>query len=67
MTRTSLIWALSSDGVPNLVAFYFGNLTHPSVDPPRVGFLSTVPANADELLTQAVQDAQDNGNTFERL
>ncbi|KAG6916182.1 hypothetical protein DXG01_008112 [Tephrocybe rancida] len=57
----------SDDSHSNLVAFYFGNLTHPSVDPPRIGFLSTVPANADELLTQAVQDAQNNGNTFEHL
>ncbi|KAI9443354.1 acid protease [Lactarius indigo] len=30
----------------NLVAFYYGNLTHPSADPPRIGFLSMVPNNA---------------------
>ncbi|KAF5377947.1 hypothetical protein D9615_006755 [Tricholomella constricta] len=45
----------------NLVAFYYGNLTHPSVDPPRIGFLSTVPSNADDLLRQAVEDAKNNG------
>ncbi|KAG6872371.1 hypothetical protein C0995_010290 [Termitomyces sp. Mi166 len=50
----------------NLVAFYYGNLTHPSVDPPRIGFLSTVPGNADDLLGQAVQDAKNNGGILER-
>ncbi|KAK0202190.1 aspartic peptidase domain-containing protein [Desarmillaria ectypa] len=49
----------------NLVAFHYGNLTHPSVDPPRVGILSTVPDNADTLLQQAVQDAEANGGNFE--
>jgi len=48
----------------NLVVFYFGNLTHPSVDPPRIGFLNTVPSNADELLKQAVQRAQANQGRF---
>ncbi|KAK0187646.1 aspartic peptidase domain-containing protein [Armillaria mellea] len=49
----------------NLIAFHYGNLTHPSVDPPRVGILSTVPDNADSLLQQAVQDAEANGGNFE--
>jgi hypothetical protein len=49
----------------NLVAFYFGNLTHPSLDPPRIGFKSTVPKNATQLLQQAVNDAQANGGAFE--
>ncbi|KAJ6594383.1 aspartic peptidase domain-containing protein [Mycena capillaripes] len=49
----------------NLVAFHYGNLTHPSEDPPRIGFLSQVPVNAAALLTQAVQDALDNGGDFE--
>ncbi|KAK0457419.1 aspartic peptidase domain-containing protein [Desarmillaria tabescens] len=49
----------------NLVAFHYGNLTHPSVDPPRVGILSMVPDNADSLLQQAVQDAEANGGNFE--
>jgi len=48
----------------NLVAFHYGNLTHPSADPPRIGFLSTVPSNADDLLRQAVQDAKNNGGNF---
>ncbi|KAF8660913.1 hypothetical protein AX16_001541 [Volvariella volvacea WC 439] len=49
----------------NLVAFHYGNLTHPSVDPPRIGLLSLVPSNADELLVQAVNDAVNNGGNFE--
>jgi hypothetical protein len=49
----------------NVVAFHFGNLTHPSVDPPRIGLLSTVPNNADSLLQNAIQDAVQNGGKFE--
>ncbi|KAJ7342523.1 aspartic peptidase domain-containing protein [Mycena albidolilacea] len=51
----------------NLVAFYFGNLTHPSQDPPRIGFLSQVPSNAAELLAQATEDAIENGGHFESI
>lgn len=49
----------------NLVVFYYGNLTHPSLDPPRIGFLSNVPQNATQLLQDAVQDAQAAGGKFE--
>ncbi|KAJ7761103.1 aspartic peptidase domain-containing protein [Mycena metata] len=49
----------------NLVAFHYGNLTNPSQDPPRIGFLSQVPSNAAALLTQAVQDAVADGGDFE--
>ncbi|KAJ7873883.1 aspartic peptidase domain-containing protein [Mycena olivaceomarginata] len=49
----------------NLVAFHYGNLTHPSQDPPRIGFLSQVPDNAAALLTQAVQQAIGDGGDFE--
>ncbi|KAF9031800.1 acid protease [Hymenopellis radicata] len=49
----------------NLVVFHYGNLTHPSVDPPRVGIMSVVPANATEELQDAVQDAAENGGNFE--
>jgi len=44
-----------------LVVFYYGNLTHPSVDPPRMGFLSTVPSNADALLAADVAQASKSG------
>jgi len=48
----------------NLVAFYYGNLTHPSVDPPRIGFLSMVPDNASSIVQSVVSHAQANGGTF---
>lgn len=50
----------------NLVAFHYGNLTHPSVDPPRIGFLSLVPPNSNGLYQQAVKDALNNGGNFEQ-
>jgi len=50
----------------NLVAFHYGNLTHPSVDPPRIGIRSKVPENANDLLLQAVRDATNNGGNFEQ-
>ena len=37
------------------VAFYYGNLTHPSQDQPRVGLLSTVPSDAAQRLQAGVQ------------
>ncbi|KAH9991950.1 aspartic peptidase domain-containing protein [Russula compacta] len=37
------------------VAFYYGNLTHPSQDQPRVGLLSTVPSDAAQRLHATVQ------------
>ena len=46
----------------NMVIFYYGNLTHPSVDPPRIGFVSLVPANATQIFQQAVNDAAQSGN-----
>ncbi|KAI8978756.1 acid protease [Trametes punicea] len=49
----------------NLVVFYYGNLTHPSVDPPRMGFLSLVPQDAGQLLDQAVGEAQKDGGDFQ--
>jgi hypothetical protein len=49
----------------NLVVFHYGNLTHPSVDPPKIGFMSNVPQNATTLLQDAVQDAQGSGGVFD--
>jgi hypothetical protein len=40
-----------------LSAYHYGNLTYPSEDPPRMGFKSTVPPNASELLQSAVASA----------
>lgn len=43
-----------------LASFYYGNITHPSVDPPRVGFMSTVPNDANNQFTSAFAAAQAN-------
>ncbi|KAK7044361.1 peptidase A1 domain-containing protein [Favolaschia claudopus] len=51
----------------NIVAFHFGNLTHPSQDPPRIGFVSRVPDNAAEELEEAVDEAVENGGNFESV
>ncbi|KAF8530168.1 acid protease [Hysterangium stoloniferum] len=48
----------------NLVAFYFGDLTNPAADPPRIGFLSTVPSNANAALLSDVQSASTDLNGF---
>jgi len=47
--------------VRNLVAFRYGNLTHPASDPPRIGIMSLVPPNADALLVDAVSSARRRG------
>lgn len=47
-----------------LAAFHYGNLTHPSQDPPRIGLLSTVPSDAPDQLRKAVTDADDHGGNF---
>jgi hypothetical protein len=44
--------------------FYFGDLKYPSKDPPRVGFISTVPEDAGERLKAAVVAAMANGGNF---
>lgn len=38
-----------------LVAYYYGNITSPLLDPPKVGLLSTVPADVASQLQQAIQ------------
>ncbi|OJT03617.1 Aspartic protease [Trametes pubescens] len=48
----------------NMIVFYYGNLTHPSVDPPRVGFVSLVPPNAADLLHDAVERAWSADGNF---
>ncbi|KAF8530169.1 aspartic peptidase domain-containing protein [Hysterangium stoloniferum] len=50
-------WILGTVFMNTFVAFYFGNLTNPAADPPRIGFLSTVPSNADAALLSDVQSA----------
>jgi len=54
-------WTL---GVPFLksvlASFYYGNLTNPSVDPPRIGLVSTMPSDAKDLLLAAIKAAGTN-------
>jgi hypothetical protein len=47
-----------------LASFYYGNLTYPSTDPPKIGFLSTVPPDADQKLKDASNAASAAGNVF---
>ena len=51
----------------NLVAFYDGNLTRPSVDPPRIGFLLMVPDNASSIVRSVVSQAPANGGIIESM
>ncbi|KAF8066553.1 aspartic peptidase domain-containing protein [Lyophyllum atratum] len=61
-------WSLGDPFLKSVLASYhYGNLTHPSRDPPRMGFLSTVPSDADDKLRAAVVDAQQNGGNFPAL
>ncbi|TCD60835.1 hypothetical protein EIP91_009424 [Steccherinum ochraceum] len=47
-----------------LVAFHYGNLTHPSQDPPRIGLLSTLPSDASDKLQAVVGQAQAGDGNF---
>jgi len=63
-------WSLGDPFIKGvLAAFYYGNVTYPSVDPPRIGLMSTVPDNAGELLQSAISSAiSDNGgNEFSTM
>jgi len=53
-----MIWWVNSV----LAAFYYGNITYPSRDPPRMGFLSTVPEDAASQLVSAVAAVQTGDN-----
>ncbi|KAJ7182951.1 aspartic peptidase domain-containing protein [Mycena crocata] len=60
-------WSLGDPFLKSVLAsFYFGNITYPSVDPPRIGLLSTVPSNAGALLQSAIASAivHNGGNEF---
>ena len=47
-----------------VASYYFGNLSYPSRDQPRLGLLSTVPENAGDLLRAAVLAAKRANNNF---
>ncbi|ETW75583.1 aspartic peptidase [Heterobasidion irregulare TC 32-1] len=57
-------WSLGDPFLKSaLVSFYYGNLTYPSKDAPRIGLLSTVPDDAAVQLQSAVSAAaSSNGN-----
>ncbi|THH32199.1 hypothetical protein EUX98_g2000 [Antrodiella citrinella] len=58
-------WSLGDPFLKSaLIAFYYGNLTHPSQDPPRVGLLSTVPQDAGGRLQTVVQSAKAADGNF---
>ncbi|TFK67789.1 acid protease [Pluteus cervinus] len=58
-------WSLGDPFIRGVLAsFYYGNLSYPSVDPPRMGFLSTVPSDANAQFGQALQAANANGGEF---
>jgi len=58
-------WSLGDPFLKSvLAAFYYGNLTYPSKDPPRIGLLSTVPTGAASDLVSAVAEASANGGNF---
>ena len=58
MSLLMMIWWLNSV----LVAFYYGNNTYPSHDPPKMGFLSTVPQDAASQLVSAVAAVKTGDN-----
>ncbi|KAF5367290.1 hypothetical protein D9615_010453 [Tricholomella constricta] len=61
-------WSLGDPFLKSVLASYhYGNLTHPSRDRPRMGFLSTVPSDADDKLKAAVAAAAKNGGNFPML
>jgi phytepsin len=61
-------WSLGDPFLKSVLAsYYYGNLTHPSRDRPAMGFLSTVPPDADDKLKAAVSAAENNGGNFPAL
>ncbi|KAJ6482629.1 aspartic peptidase domain-containing protein [Mycena sanguinolenta] len=62
-------WSLGDPFIKGVLAsFYYGNITYPSVDPPRIGFLSTVPADGGAAALQnAVNSANSNNGGKEYM
>lgn len=46
------------------MAYYYGNITSPILDPPKVGLLSTVPPDVADQLQQAIQAVMSSGGQF---
>ncbi|KAK7442722.1 hypothetical protein VKT23_015969 [Stygiomarasmius scandens] len=59
-------WNLGTPFLKSVLAsFHYGNISFPSQDPPRIGFLSTVPDNLEDRYKEAVQKAAtENGGNF---
>ncbi|KZT71082.1 acid protease [Daedalea quercina L-15889] len=58
-------WSLGDPFLKSvLVAYYYGNITHPSQNPPKVGLLSTVPPDVASQLQQAIQAVLASGGQF---
>jgi len=58
-------WSFGDPFLKSVIAsFYYGNLTYPSQDPPRMGFISTVPENANDLFAEAISNAALDGNNL---
>ena len=47
-----------------LTTYYYGNLSYPSQDPPKLGFLSTVPSDASGRMQSAASAAAKANNNF---
>lgn len=47
-----------------MATFYYGNITYPSQDSPRIGFKSTVPPDAGDQLKSTVAEARRIGTGF---
>ncbi|THH04541.1 hypothetical protein EW145_g5443 [Phellinidium pouzarii] len=55
-------WSLGDPFLKGVLSsFYYGNITHPSMDPPRIGFLSTIPNDTAIRLAAAVHAGEDMG------
>ncbi|KAF8347580.1 aspartic peptidase domain-containing protein [Amanita rubescens] len=58
-------WSLGAPFLKGVLsAYYYGNLSYPSYDPARMGFLSTVPSDAGEQLQAEANSAVQNGGSF---
>lgn len=57
------IWAYCVSS-STLTTCYYGNLSYPSQDPPKLGFLSTVPSDATSRMQSAASAAAKANNNF---
>ena len=62
--RFFVLFEITEFRLSTLTTYYFGNLSHPSQDPPRLGFLSTVPSDASGKMQNAASAAAKANNNF---